>query len=302
MSTPNPKPEVHCIFHEGTSTCTYIVKDQFSKHAMIIDPVMDFDPVTVRTNNKHNEAVVSYCVKEDLHVDYIIETHVHADHMTGAEFLKTKFPDAKTAIGENVTQVQSIFKGIFNLNSTSDNFEPDGKQFDMLLKDEQEFEVGNLKVKVLYTPGHTPACVSLVVGDAVFTGDTLFMPDMGTARCDFPAGSVENLYNSIQRLYRELEDETRVFVGHDYGPGGREIAWETTIGKSKESNKQIKAETPLEEFSQFRKARDAQLNPPKLILPSLQVNLRNGAFPPPESNGISYLKLPLNVIGKDDHA
>jgi glyoxylase-like metal-dependent hydrolase (beta-lactamase superfamily II) len=262
---------------------------------------MDFDPAAVRTSQKHNEAVASYCEMEDLQVDYIIETHVHADHMTGAEFLKKKYPQAKTAIGENVTKVQEIFKGIFNLNTKGDNFEPDGTQFELLLQDGQELDLGSLKIKILYTPGHTPACVSLVIGDAVFTGDTLFMPDMGTARCDFPAGSVENLYNSIQRLY-ELPDETRVFVGHDYAPGGREIAWETTIGQSKESNKQIKANTPLEEFSEFRKARDAKLNPPRLILPSLQINLRNGALPPEESNGISYLKLPLNVLGKDDHA
>jgi glyoxylase-like metal-dependent hydrolase (beta-lactamase superfamily II) len=296
------KPQVQCIFHDATSTCTYIVQDPSSKHAMIIDPVMDFDPAAVRTSQKHNEAVASYCEMEELQVDYIIETHVHADHMTGAEFLKNKFPDAKTAIGENVTKVQSLFKGIFNLETKADNFEPDGTQFDMLLKDEEELELGNIKVRVLYTPGHTPACVSLVVGDAVFTGDTLFMPDMGTARCDFPAGSVENLYNSIQRLYKELPDDTRVFVGHDYAPGGREFAWETTIGQSKSTNKQIKQDTPLEEFSDFRKARDASLNPPRLILPSLQVNLRNGALPPRESNGTSYLKLPLNVLGKDDHA
>lgn len=294
-------PQVQCIFHDATSTCTYVVQDPSSKHACIIDPVMDFDPAAVRTSQKHNEAVASYCEMEDLHVDYIIETHVHADHMTGAAFLKKKFPQAKTAIGENVTKVQEIFKGIFNLNTKSDNFDADGTQFEMLLKDGQELDLGNLKIKVLYTPGHTPACVSLVIGDAVFAGDTLFMPDMGTARCDFPSGSVENLYNSIQRLY-ELPDDTRVFVGHDYAPGGREYAWETTIGKSKELNKQIKADTPLEEFSEFRKARDAKLNPPRLILPSLQINLRNGAMPPEEDNGVSYLKLPLNVLGKDDHA
>jgi glyoxylase-like metal-dependent hydrolase (beta-lactamase superfamily II) len=278
-----------------------VVQDPSSKHAAIIDPVMDFDPAAVRTSQKHNEAVANYCEMEDLHVDYIIETHVHADHMSGAEFLKKKFPQAKTAIGENVTKVQEIFKGVFNLKTKSDNFEPDGTQFEMLLKDGQELDLGSLKIKVLYTPGHTPACVSLVIGDAVFTGDTLFMPDMGTARCDFPAGSVENLYNSIQRLY-ELPDDTRVFVGHDYAPGGREYAWETTIGKSKEANKQIKAGTPLEEFAAFRKARDAKLNPPRLILPSLQINLRNGALPPKEDNGISYLKMPINFLGKDDHA
>eukprot|EP00980_Cylindrotheca_fusiformis_P020380 scaffold7412_cov115-Cylindrotheca_fusiformis.AAC.2 len=297
-----PKPQVQCIFHEPTFTCTYIVKDPESKHAMIIDPVLDYDPAAVRTSTTHNQAVASYCEMEDLQVDYIIETHVHADHMTGAEYLKEKFPQAKTAIGENVTKVQTLFKGIFNLDSKHDNFEPDGTQFDMLLKDGEVLDLGNLQVKVLYTPGHTPACICLVVGDAVFTGDTLFMPDMGTARCDFPAGSVESLYNSIQRLYQELPDETRVFVGHDYAPDGREIAWETTIGTSKESNKQLKADTTLEEFSEFRTARDASLSAPRLILPSLQVNLRNGTLPPPESNGISYLKLPLNVLGKDEHA
>ena len=295
------KPQVQCLFHKDTETCTYVVQDPSSKHACIIDPVMDFDPAAVRTSQKHNEAVASYCEMENLQVDYIIETHVHADHMTGSEFLKKKFPQAKTAIGENVTKVQEIFKGIFNLKAKEDEFEADGTQFDLLLKDGQELDLGNLKIKVLYTPGHTPACVSLVIGDAVFTGDTIFMPDMGTARCDFPSGSVEALYNSIHRLY-ELPDETRVFVGHDYAPGGREYAWETTIGKSKESNKQIKADTPLEEFSEFRKARDASLKPPRLILPSLQINLRNGSLPPKEDNGISYLKMPMNFLGKDDHA
>ena len=173
MSASSIKPEVHCMFHEGTSTCTYIVKDPESKNAMIIDPVMDFDPIAVRTTNAHNSKVVSYCESHDLSIRYIIETHVHADHMTGANFLKDTFPGAQTAIGENVTKVQSLFKGIFNLNSAGDNFEPDGKQFDLLLKDGEELDFGtNLKIKVLYTPGHTPACVCLVVGDAVFTGES----------------------------------------------------------------------------------------------------------------------------------
>ena len=169
----------------------------------------------------------------------------------------------------------------------------------MLLKDNQIFMLGKSQVKVLYTPGHTPACISLVVGNAVFTGDTLFMPDMGTARCDFPGGSVDQLYKSIQRLYNELPDDTRVFVGHDYAPDGREVAWETTIGTSKSTNKQIKADTTLEDFGVFRRARDAQLMAPKLIIPALQVNLRNGSMPPPEDNGTVYLKVPMNVIGGD---
>ena len=294
----NPSaPEVTCFFHEATNTCTYVVKDPSSKHAMIIDPVLDFDAGAARTAQDHNKKVETFCTSNDLIVDYIVETHVHADHMTGAHYLAQKFPQAQTAIGENVKMVQAVFQGIFNLNTDKDKFVPDGSQFDVLLKDGQEFKLGNMTGRILNTPGHTPACVCLVIGDAVFTGDTLFMPDMGTARCDFPGGSVEQLYQSIQRLYKELPDETRVFVGHDYGPGGRDIAWETTIGESKNSNKSLKANTTLEEFGEFRRNRDAQLSAPKLIIPSLQVNLRNGAMPPAEENGTVYLKVPMNVIG-----
>mmetsp|Transcript_22185 Transcript_22185/g.62452 ORF Transcript_22185/g.62452 Transcript_22185/m.62452 type:complete len:299 (-) Transcript_22185:117-1013(-) len=290
-------PQVNCFFHQDTNTCTYVVKDASSNHAMIIDPVMDFDAGAAATGQEHNEKVELFCQSNDLTVDYIIETHVHADHLTGANYLAAKFPNAKTAIGENVKTVQAVFQKIFNLDAEKDNFLPDGSQFDMLLKDEQVLMLGKSQVKILYTPGHTPACISLVVGDAVFTGDTLFMPDMGTARCDFPGGSVDQLYGSIQRLYKELSDNTRVFVGHDYAPGGRELAWETTIGESKSTNKQIKADTSLEEFGDFRRARDAQLKPPRLIIPALQVNLRNGSMPPAEDNGTVYLKVPMNVLG-----
>jgi glyoxylase-like metal-dependent hydrolase (beta-lactamase superfamily II) len=292
----NASPEVNCIFHKDTNTCTYVVKDAGSNHAIIIDPVMDFDMGAARTAQTHNDVVILFCQTKDLQIDYIIETHVHADHLTGANYIAYKFPNAKTAIGEYVKDVQALFQQIFNLDAKKDNFEPDGSQFDMLLKDNEEFMLGGTLVKVLHTPGHTPACISLVIGDAVFTGDTLFMPDMGTARCDFPGGSVERLYNSIQRLY-ELPESTRVFVGHDYGPDGRDIAWESTIGESKKTNKQLQAETTLEEFGTFRRARDAQLVAPRLIIPSLQVNLRNGAMPPTEDNGTVYLKIPLNVFG-----
>lgn len=290
-------PQATCFFHHETSTCTYVVKDPESNHAMIVDPVMDFDASAARTGHDHNEKVESYCVTNDLIIDYIIETHVHADHLTGANYLATKFPNAKTAIGENVKTVQEVFQKIFHLDAEKDNFVPDGSQFHMLLKDGQVLMLGNMEVKIMHTPGHTPACISLVVGDAVFTGDTLFMPDMGTARCDFPGGSVDQLYQSIQRLYNELPDSTRVFVGHDYAPNGRDFAWETTIGESKLSNKQLQAQTTLEEFGVFRRKRDAELQAPKLIIPSLQVNLRNGAMPPAEDNGIAYLKVPLNIIG-----
>ncbi len=290
-------PQVTCFFHQDTNTCTYVVKDSDSTHAMIIDPVMDFDAGAARTAQEHNEKVELFCQSHDLIVDYIIETHVHADHLTGANYLAGKFPNAKTAIGENVKIVQEVFQKIFNLDTEKDNFVADGSQFHMLLMDGQVLMLGNTEMKIMHTPGHTPACISLVVGDAVFTGDTLFMPDMGTARCDFPGGSVDQLYQSIQRLYNELPDNTRVFVGHDYAPNGREIAWETTIGESKLNNKQLQTETTLEEFGVFRRARDADLKAPKLIIPSLQVNLRNGAMPPAESNGTIYLKVPINVIG-----
>ena len=292
-------PQVTCFFHHDTNTCTYVVKDASSNHAMIVDPVMDFEAGAARTAHDHNKTVEAFCRSNDMIVDYIIETHVHADHLTGAEYLATQFPNAKTAIGENVTTVQAVFQKIFNLDPEKDQFIPDGSQFCMLLKDNQIFMLGKSQVKVLYTPGHTPACISLVVGNAVFTGDTLFMPDMGTARCDFPGGSVDQLYKSIQRLYNELPDDTRVFVGHDYAPDGREVAWETTIGTSKSTNKQIMADTTLEDFGVFRRARDAQLMAPRLIIPALQVNLRNGSMPPPEDNGTVYLKVPMNVIGGD---
>lgn len=286
-------PEVHCLFHHGTSTCTYVVVDPCTRKTMVIDSVMDFDMASGCTSNEHNEKVVALCQEKNLEVDYIVETHVHADHMTGASYLKDKFPNAKTGIGENVTKVQELFKGIFNL---ADEFHTDGSQFDMLFADRQTFGLGSLSGRVLYTPGHTPACVCFHIGNALFTGDSLFMPDFGTARCDFPGGSSDALYESICKLY-QLPDNTRVFVGHDYAPGGREFAWESTIGEEKTKNKQLSADTSREQFVKWRSERDAQLGVPRLIVPSLQVNLRNGVLPSPESNGTVYLKLPINVLG-----
>lgn len=287
-------PEVHCIYHKITSTCTYIVHDPTTRHAMIVDPVMDFDMASGRTSNEHNHEVASYCTKKTLVVDYILETHVHADHLTGAAYLKSKFPDARTGIGENVIAVQKLFKGIFNLE---DEFHTDGSQFDILLSDGQTFDLGESTVRTMHTPGHTPACVCYVVGNAVFTGDTVFMPDMGTARCDFPGGSAETLYESVHRLYQDLPGDTRVFVGHDYQPGGRVLKYETTIGEEKASNKQLTAETSRDQFVKWRADRDATLGMPRLIIPALQINLRNGVMPPAESNGTVYLKVPLNILG-----
>lgn len=277
---------------------TYVVVDPDTSKAMIIDPVMDFNYSSGRTGNTHNDKVASFCEENSLDVVYICESHVHADHLTGGADLRKRFPGAKTGIGEHVTTVQTTFKGVFNL---ADEFTTDGSQFDHLFKDGETFKLGNIDGRILHTPGHTPACISYVIGDAVFTGDSVFMPDMGTARCDFPGGSSEQLYNSIKKLY-ELPDETRVFVGHDYQPGGRELKYETTIGEEKAKNKQLTADTPKEQFVTWRSERDASLGMPKLIIPSLQVNLRNGDMPPPEDNGTVYLKLPINVLGPDPHA
>lgn len=215
-------------------------------------------------------------------------------HVQGAGFLKDTFPAAKTMIGSSVTAVQALFKGIFNIGD--DELKADGSAFDLLLEDEQVLPLGDLSIRVLHTPGHTPACVTYVIGDACFTGDTIFMPDFGSARCDFPKGSADDLYSSVTDKIYSLPDETRVFVGHDYAPGGRDIKWESTIGEEKASNKHLKAGVAKEEFILMRTERDGSLDAPKLLLPSLQVNLRNGRLPAPESNGTSFIKIPLNVI------
>lgn len=241
----------------------------------------------------HNDKVIEYVEAQGLTVTWILETHVHADHLTGAQGLKARFPTAKAAIGEHVKEVQALFKGIFNLE---EDFATDGSQFDVLLADGATFSIGSVPVRVLHTPGHTPACCSYVIGDAVFTGDTVFMPDMGSARCDFPKGSAEALFHSVRDKIFALADSTRVFVGHDYAPGGRPIAVESTIGAEKVGNKHLKESESLEGFVAARESRDKTLGAPRLLLPSLQVNLRNGQLPPAEANGRSYLKIPLTVV------
>lgn len=300
MSTTSP-PTVHGLFHKDTSTMTYIVTDPVTSSTLIIDSVLDYDASSGRTSNTHNTSVTQYCNEHKLNVQYILESHVHADHLTGAKYLKSQYPNAQTGIGANVTQVQKTFAGIFNY--TPDDLPTDGSQFDLLFKDGDTFPLGELTVEVVNTPGHTPACVCYIVKTsdgvpkAVFTGDTIFMPDFGTARCDFPGGSSEELYTSIKRLYQTLPDDTRVYVGHDYQPGGRELLFTSTIGEEKASNKQLKNGTSQEEFTVWRSERDEKLGMPKLLLPSIQVNLRNGEFPNVESNGVSYLKIPINLLG-----
>ena len=281
--------QIQSFFDPNTWTITYLVWDENSGDAVVIDPVLDFDPLAVAVSTTSIDEVAAAIDDKGLKLHWVLETHAHADHLSGSQALKERY-GAKVGIHEAIKTVQETFKGVFNAD-----FATDGSQFDGLLEDGQVLEAGSLKLKVLHTPGHTPACASFVVEDAVFTGDALFMPDFGTGRCDFPAGSAEDLYDSIHKLYA-LPDETRVFVGHDYGTGGRDIAWETTIGASKAGNVQLPAGRSREEFVQFRTARDAKLNPPKLIFQSVQVNANAGILPAAEDNGITYLKLPMGIF------
>lgn len=285
--------EIKAFFHDDSFTVTYVVWDPATRDAVVIDPVLDLDLLTWRLSRVHDDLVVGFVREKSLSVRWILDTHAHADHLTGMADLKERF-GAPTAIGKEITTVQSVFGGVFNLG---DGFHADGRQFDKLLSDGEVLEAGSLKVEALHTPGHTPACLSFKVGDAVFTGDALFMPDYGTGRCDFPKGSAEQLFESITTKLYTLPESTRVFVGHDYAPNGRAYAWETTIGASKETNIQLRANTSKSDFVQFRTTRDKTLKPPRFILPSLQVNIRAGVLPEAEDNGRRYLKMPLDLLG-----
>ena len=291
LSSAVKVPKVECIFHDETSTCCYLVSCKETGQAAVIDSVYDYDSINHKSSTTHADKVVSKIKSDNLSLAYILETHVHADHLTGAKVLKKAFPNAKCAIGENVVTVQQTFGKALNLKYLSLK----GSEFEVLFKDNQKFSIGNLVGRAISTPGHTPACVVYEIGDAVFTGDTIFMPDFGTARCDFPGGSAEQLYDSIQKIF-QLPDSHRVFVGHDYGTENRKPAWESTIHSEKNTNKQLNIKTSKEDFVSWRKGRDSKLSLPKLIFQSLQVNLRNGIFPEPEDNGVIYFKLPLNLI------
>lgn len=289
------KPIVEAFYDVPTFTLTYLVYDGASRDAVIIDSVLDYDPLASQTSVEGAARLVARVEGLGLRLRWVLETHAHADHLSASQYLEAKL-GAPVAIGERITVVQQTFKGLFDL---PEGFATDGSQFDELLADGQTLEAGTLRVGVIATPGHTPACVTYRIGDAIFTGDALFMDDYGTGRCDFPRGSSAQLYDSVRKLYA-LPDATRVFVGHDYQPGGREVRWETTIGKSKANNPQLRAETTKEEFVQLRDARDATLAPPRLIFQSVQVNIDAGRLPAPHANGIRYLRLPLNLFGPTD--
>ncbi|MCP4682874.1 MAG: MBL fold metallo-hydrolase [Desulfobacterales bacterium] len=281
--------KIQHFFDKATFTLTYVVYDQETKTGIIIDSVTDFDPNSGNTRNDSNDRVATFIDEQNLKIPYVLDTHAHADHFTGLEYFKKRY-GCKTVIGKYITSVQATFREVFNL---SEKFKTDGSQFDVLLEEGESLEAGPLHIKAIHTPGHTPACLTYHIGDALFAGDAIFMPDYGTGRCDFPGGSGERLYDSIQKLYA-LPDETRLFTCHDYLPGGRELRYQSTIGEEKQSNIQLKDSTTKEDYVTFRQDRDAGLAMPKLILPALQMNIRAGHFPEPEENGISYLKIPLN--------
>ena len=284
------RPEVQAFFEEATNTITYLVKDPASNSCALIDTVMDIDYAAGRITFDHADELIRQIETQGLKLEWIIETHVHADHLSAAPYIQQKL-GGKIGVGSKITVVQETFGKVFNEGT---EFERDGSQFDALFEDGDTYMIGTTQAFAMYTPGHTPACMVHVIGDAAFVGDTLFMPDGGSARCDFPGGSAEELYDSIQKVLA-LPDETRLFMCHDYGPGGRTIAWETTVAEQKAENIHVGAGKTKEDFVEFRTERDAQLAMPKLIIPSLQVNMRAGEVPT-DKDGNPMLKVPVNGL------
>jgi glyoxylase-like metal-dependent hydrolase (beta-lactamase superfamily II) len=282
--------QIEAFYDEHTSTLTYVVHDPATRDAVVIDPVLDYDPASGKTSTESVDRVAAYLAARELRLHLVLETHAHADHLTGSQLLRRRF-DAKVVIGERIREVQETFKRVFDLPELA----TDGSQFDRLVADGDVVRAGSLAIEVIATPGHTPACVTYKIEDAVFTGDALFMDDYGTGRCDFPRGSAEAMFDSIQRLYL-LPDATRVFPGHDYQPNGREVRWRTTIGASKAHNPQLSAATPRAEFVAARRARDKTLAAPRLLYPSVQVNIDAGRMPAPHANGTRYLVVPIKPV------
>lgn len=285
-------PAVHAFFDEATNTITYLVREPEGRACAVIDSVLDFDYASGRTDTRSADAVVEFVKSHDLNLQWILETHVHADHLSAAPYIQEQL-SGKIGIGDQIAVVQNTFGKIFNEGT---RFARDGSQFDELFHEGSSLMIGQMRVDVMHTPGHTPACLTYVIGDAAFVGDTLFMPDFGTARCDFPGGSADVMFDSVQRILA-LPDQTRIFVGHDYkAPGRTEYAWETTVAAQKALNVHVGAGKPKSEFIAMRQARDATLAMPRLIIPSLQINMRAGNMPEPEADGHSYLKVPLNRL------
>lgn len=282
--------KIETFYDPATFTLTYVVFDEMTKDAVIIDPVLDYNPNSGKYGYQSADKLIGFIKAKELNAHYILETHAHADHITSSVYLKEKL-GCKVAIGENIKVVQEVFKNFFNLKDVL----TDGSQFDVLLKDGEEVSAGSIKIKIIATPGHTPACVTYQIKDMIFSGDALFMPDMGTGRCDFPKGSAEDLYVSVHGKLYSLPDETRIYVGHDYQPDGRDLQFMTTVGESKRKNIRLKGDTGKEEFVKERKERDAALDAPRLLLPSIQVNIQAGHLPKNEDNGVSYLKLPMRL-------
>ena len=286
------KLEVFSYFDETTNAACYILKDPSSNSCAVIDSILDFDLAAGRVTTKHADMLIRDIQAKGLDLEWIIETHVHADHLSAAPYLAQQL-GGKIAIGSNIGTVQEVFGKIFNAGT---EFQMDGSQFDRLFSDNDKFKIGSLDVKVIHTPGHTPACVTYIVGDSAFIGDTLFMPDFGTARADFPGGSAADLYNSIQKIL-SLPNETRLFLCHDYkAPGRDNFAWETTVKEQKETNVHVGGGKSEKEFVDFRTKRDSQLSMPKLIIPSIQTNMRAGNLPPAEDDGTQFLKIPINKL------
>ena len=284
-------PVVKGFFDPDTWTVTYVVYEKLGSSCIIIDSVLSYEPNSGRTHTRLADEVIAFVRQNELKTEWILETHAHADHVTAAPYLKAHL-GGKIAIGDHISVVQGVFKGIFNLEAA---FPEDGSQFDVLLKENLEIRFGNLSIKALFVPGHTPACMAYQVGDAIFVGDTMFMPDVGTARCDFPGGDAHTLYQSMKKIL-SFPPQTRLFMCHDYPPNGRPVHFETTVAEERKSNIHMHDGISEEQFIQMRTTRDATLEMPVLILPAIQINIRAGEIPPKEANGISYLKIPVNAL------
>lgn len=289
------KPTIRDFFDPQTNTITYVVTDPNSRSCVVIDPVLEYRANAGRTSTTSADEIVDYIEERHLEVCWILETHAHADHLSAAPYIKKKL-GGKIAIGAHIPEVQKIFGDVFNVG---EGFDTKGHQFDYLIEDGDQLKIGAMTLNAMHTPGHTPACMTYLIEDVAFVGDTLFMPDYGTARCDFPGGDARTLYRSIQKIFA-LPDSTRIFLCHDYLPSGRnDYRWETTVGEEKERNIHVHIGISEDDFVAMREARDETLDVPKLILPSVQVNMRAGYLPPPEANGVSYLKIPINTVGKE---